>query len=657
MEKTTHLERRQRMIDPLARWSTQESRELYEVESWGKQYFSISPAGTVRVHPTKDPQQFLDLKQLIDTLDRRGIEPPVLVRFAGILQHRLGEINQAFQRAMQESNYQGSYHCIYPIKVNQQRQVVEEIVKFGAPHRTGLEAGSKPELLAVLAIANNETPIICNGFKDDEFIEMAMLARKIGRQIIPVVEKYTELGLILRYAKQIGVRPVIGIRVKLAARGAGRWSASAGYRSKFGLTIAEALRALAELKTHGMEDCLQLLHFHLGSQITNIRHIKGALNEAARIYVELVRSGAGMKFLDVGGGLGIDYDGSQTNFESSVNYTLEEYANDVVYHIRNVCDEADVPHPTLLSESGRAIVAYHSVLVFNVLGVSGFCEDGREETLPPLPEDAEQPLRDMWQTFRDVNARNAIESFHDVQQELEMAMGLFNAGYLSLERRGLAENLYWAVCRKVQKLAREMDYVSEELTGLNAMLADTYFCNFSLFQSIPDSWAIKQLFPVMPIHRLEERPIRNAVLGDITCDSDGKIDQFIDRRDVKRTLALHEPNGQPYHLGVFLLGAYQETLGDLHNLFGDTHAVHVALDDSGEVVIQTVVKGDTVKEVLDYVEFNATELIAQFRTDVESAVRAGRISDKLAGKLMHFYEDGLGGYTYLEEIPEADEGE
>jgi arginine decarboxylase len=397
-----------------------------------------------------------------------------------------------------------------------------------------------------------------------------------------------------------------------------------------------------------MEDCFQLLHFHLGSQIPNIRIVKGALNEAARVYVELVKAGAGLKYLDVGGGLGVDYDGSQTNFESSVNYTLQEYANDVVYHLQSVCDEAKVAHPTIVSESGRAIVAQHSVLVFNVLGVSGFGDEA--VTKSPTP-DMEQPLLDLMETYEGLTTRNAAESYHDAQQALDIAMNLFSGGYLPLEQRSLAENLYWAICLKLQKLVKTMDEVPEDLQSLDESLSDTYFCNFSLFQSIPDSWAIKQLFPIMPIHRLNERPTRHAVLGDITCDSDGKIDQFIDRRDVKRTLPLHSLDGTPYYLGVFLVGAYQEILGDLHNLLGDTHAVHVSLDANDAVVLDAVIKGDSVREVLDYVEFDAGVLLAKLRTDVEAAVRAGRLDYESSGRLLRFYEDGLRGYTYLEERP------
>jgi arginine decarboxylase len=632
--------------EPTERWTVTDARELYDVARWGKGYFSVAANGHLLVHPAKDPTRAIDLKELVDTLVLRGISLPILVRFAEILRHRLQEIHQAFQNAITEHGYQSDYCCVYPIKVNQQRQVVEEVFEYGRPYKFGLEAGSKPELLAVLAIADNETPIICNGFKDDEYIEMVMLAKKIGRRIIPVIEKYTELDLIIRHAERVGVRPTIGLRIKLASRGSGRWKSSGGYRSKFGLTATEALRALEQLNAYGMSDCLELLHFHLGSQITNIRQIKAAVMEAARVYVEMKRSGAGLRYLDVGGGLGIDYDGSQTDFESSVNYTLQEYANDVVHHIQSVCDEADVPHPTIVSESGRAVAAYHSVLVFNVLGVSGF----GEEVLPKeLPENAEQPLIDLQETYQSLSAKNLLESYHDAQQALDAALNLFSLGYLPLSQRCLAESFYWAICRRIQRMARELEYFPEELEGLDAMLSDTYFCNFSLFQSMPDSWAVKQLFPIMPIHRLDEQPLRHGVLGDISCDSDGKIDQFIDRRDVKRTLPLHQFNGDPYYLGAFLLGAYQEILGDLHNLFGDTNAVHVSLDDNGGVILDTVIKGDTVREVLEYVQFNSESLLARFRRDVEAAVREGKMGYEESGRLLRFYEDGLVGYTYLED--------
>jgi arginine decarboxylase len=627
-------------------WSVSDASELYEVSRWGKGYFSVSGAGNVMVHPTKDPSAAIDLKQLADDLQARGINLPVLIRFSDILRHRLSDIHDAFKAAIAQHQYGGRYCCVYPIKVNQQRQVVEEVLNFGAPYRFGLEAGSKPELLAVIAMASNDTPIICNGFKDAEYIETVMLATKMGRNIIPVVEKYTELELILKYSEQVGVRPQIGMRVKLAARGGGRWQGSGGYRSKFGLTVGEILHGLDVLKQRGMSDCFKLLHFHLGSQIPNIRIVKHALNEAARIYTELHKVGAGLQYLDVGGGLGVDYDGSQTNFESSTNYTLEEYANDVVYHIQTVCDDAGVPHPTIVSESGRAVVAYHSVLIFNVLGVSGFGGNGGPKL--PNPEEVEQPLIDLTDTFNNLTTRNALEGYHDAQQALDMALNLFSGGYLPLTQRVQAETLYWAILLKLQKLVQQMDEVPEDLQNLNEQLSSTYFCNFSLFQSIPDSWAIKQLFPVMPIHRLQERPTEHAVLGDITCDSDGKIDQFIDRRDVKRTLPLHAFNDDPYYLGVFLVGAYQEILGDMHNLFGDTHAVHIRLDGNGNVVLEAVIKGDTVREVLAYVEFDAEMLLHRMHLDLESAVRENRLDLEQSGRLLRFYESGLQGYTYLE---------
>ena len=627
-------------------WETADAADLYEVARWGAGYFSVGANGHLLIHPDKTPTKSIDLKALVDRLQVRGIDLPILLRFAEILQHRLGEIHGVFSSAMRESGYQGGYCCVYPIKVNQQRQVVEEVLRFGRAYGFGLEAGSKPELLAVIALADNETPIICNGFKDAEFIETAMLAHKIGRHIIPVVERFSELQLVIDAAEKIGVRPRIGMRVKLASRGSGRWQSSGGFRSKFGLTASELVQGLDLLADRGMEDCLQLLHFHQGSQITNIRHIKAALTEAARIYTELVKRGAGLRYLDVGGGLGVDYDGSQTNFESSVNYSLQEYANDVVSHIQTACDEAGVPHPTIVSESGRAIVAYHSMLIFSVLGVSE--QGGKSEIVEP-PADAEQPLHDLWETHQNINVRNLLESYHDAQQSLDTAMNLFASGYLPIEQRSAVENLYWAICRRITRLTKGLDFVPEELEALQATLSDTYFCNFSLFQSMPDSWAIKQLFPVMPIHRLAERPTRSAVLGDITCDSDGKIDQFIDRRDVKRTLPLHAWKNEPYYLGAFLIGAYQEILGDLHNLFGDTNAVHVSTDDRGEVVVDAVIKGDTVREVLDYVEFEPDLLVQRLRDSLEQAVREGRISDGQAGRFLRFYEEGLGGYTYLEE--------
>lgn len=633
--------------DMLDRWKLSDAFETYRVNEWGKGYFGINNLGNVTVMPTKEPDASIDLKELIDQLQARGIQLPILVRFTDILRHRVSEIHAAFQRSIEEFDYKGKYCCVYPIKVNQQRQVVEEILDFGKPFQFGLEAGSKPELLAVMALTNGgNTPIICNGFKDEEFIHMTMLARKIGKNIIPVVEKFTELELIVRQAEITGVRPVIGIRAKLAARGAGRWRSSAGYRSKFGLTLTEMLEAVDYLKQRGMVDCLQLVHFHLGSQITNIRSIKAALTEVGRVYTEMHRIGANVNYIDVGGGLGIDYDGSQSDFESSINYTLQEYANDVVFRIKSVCDEAGVPHPTIISESGRAMVGYHSLLVFDVVGVSNF---DRYTVPPQIPDDGPQQLADLFAIFQDLKKKNLQESYHDALQAVDEAVTMFNLGTINIEQRALIERLFWAVCSKILRMVRELDYTPEELQGLESMLSDTYFCNFSVFQSMPDSWAIKQLFPIMPIHRLNESPTRKAVLGDITCDSDGKIDQFIDLRDVRNTLQLHEFTGQPYYLGAFLLGAYQEILGDLHNLFGDTNAVHVSLDENNHLNIDEVIKGDTVREVLAYVQYKADELTDRIRKDVEKAVKLGTISIAESREFLDFYQSGLEGYTYLEE--------
>lgn len=629
----------------LERWTTHDAAELFGVERWGNGYFSISPDGNVLVHPDRNPDRSIDIKELIDRLKQRGVELPILLRFDGILKDRLAQLNSAFTTAIDAHNYQGKYRCVYPIKVNQQRRVVEKVLEYSTAHGFGLEAGSKPELLAVVAMADPATPIICNGFKDATFIKLAMLAQKIGRTVIPVVEKFSELELILEQAEKIGVRPQIGMRVKLAARGAGRWKESAGAKSKFGLTITEVLRGLEILEQHGMADCFDLLHFHLGSQISNIRQIKQALVEAGRIYAHLKRRGAGLQFVDIGGGLGVDYDGSRTNFHSSMNYNLQEYANDVIYHFQTVCDDEQVPHPDIISESGRAVAAYHSVLVFNVLGVSQ-----HQEQLPQsLPDDAELPLRTLHETYADLDVRNLLESYHDAQSAYESVLNLFNTGHVSLEQRSIAENLYWAICDRIRHMAVELEHVPEEFANLDRMLSDTYFANFSLFQSIPDSWAIKQLFPVMPIHKLDASPDRHAVIGDVTCDSDGKIDQFIDLRDVKRTLRLHRFNGEPYYLGAFLVGAYQEILGDLHNLFGDTNAAHVDVLENGEISLEAIVKGDSVRDVLQYVQFDGTDLIHRLQSAVEQAVRENAINNQEAGDFVKSYEKALAGYTYLEE--------
>ncbi|MFM2002668.1 MAG: Biosynthetic arginine decarboxylase [Planctomycetota bacterium] len=627
-------------------WTVADSAETYRLERWGCGYFSISPEGKLRVHPGTGPDQSIELEALVQRVQQRGLDLPILFRFNGILRDRLQQLHDCFQRAIDDHQYQGNYRCVFPIKVNQQRDVVQKIAQYGREFGFGLEAGSKPELLAVVAMADAQMPIVCNGFKDDEFIQMALFAQQIGRTVIPVVEKFTELERIIRLAGQIGVRPKIGFRVKLAARGEGRWKSSGGYRSKFGLTVTEVLKAHAYLKERQMEDCFKLLHFHPGSQITNIGRLKSAINEAVRIYVDLHKRGAGLEFLDIGGGLGVDYDGSQSNAESSMNYTMQEYANDVVYQVQTVCDDAGVPHPGLITESGRAVAAHHSVLVFNCLGSA---RQVHTEQLPQsLPEEYEQPVWDLFNCYQELLAgeRDILEAFHDAKASLELAMNLFSGGYLPLDQRALGESLFFAICQRVRDEASKLDDLPEELQSLDPMLSDIYFGNFSLFQSMPDSWAIGQLFPVMPIHRLGEEPTRHAVLGDITCDSDGKIDCFIGNRKAKETILLHTIDNKPYYLGAFLVGAYQEILGDLHNLFGDTHAVHVDMGGD-QAIIANIVKGDTVSEVLRYVQFDDRELIEKLQEAVEQAVQAGRIDNRQAGDVIRYYEQALGNYTYL----------
>jgi arginine decarboxylase len=631
-------------------WNARESAKLYGIDRWGQKYFSVNDEGNVVAHPTKEPGVAIDLKKLVDELKQRDLQLPLLIRFTDILKDRVKLVHDAFFKAIKDNDYKGQYRCVYPIKVNQQRHVVEEILHFGKPYSFGLEAGSKPELLAVLAIVEDDaTPIICNGFKDDEFIEAVILATKIGKNIIPVVEKFSELELIAKYAKLHNVKPSIGVRVKLSARGAGRWQESGGARSKFGLFINEVVQALEYLRKNDLGDCLNLLHFHLGSQINNIRSVKHAIIELTRVYTELQRMGAGLQYIDVGGGLGVDYDGSKTSFESSINYSLQEYANDVVYHVREICDQAGVAHPTIISESGRAMVAYHSVLVFNVLGWSGFNRFEIPATLNKEDRaNMPAPVVNLFDTYHGLSETNYAEYYHDAQLAKEEVLNLFNLGYCSLEQRSLAERLYYALCSKVNKIVRAMDFIPEEFEDLEAMLSDTYFCNYSVFQSMPDSWAIDQLFPVMPIHRLNEEPTCRGILADITCDSDGKVDRFIGTRCVKSVLELHPYQHDDYFLAVFLVGAYQEILGDLHNLFGDTNAVHVTVGPDGNASIDEVIEGDTVREVLQYVQFSVEDLMRQMRKTVERALREKKITLDESRVLLKFYEQGLKGYTYLE---------
>jgi arginine decarboxylase len=635
-------------------WTVEDALELYQVPKWGQGYFEVNAAGHVVVRPYATPDAEIDLFELVQGLRERDLTTPVVVRFSEILRHRLTKLHEAFARAIEENEYRNRYCAVFPIKVNQQRLVVEEVYRYGAEFNFGLEAGSKPELLAVMAMTEDapQRIIICNGFKDDSYIEAVILATKLGRTIIPVVENFGELDLILRHSKKYQVRPRIGVRVKLASEGAGRWRDSAGEKSKFGLFVSEILELVNILKSQGMLDCLELVHCHPGSQLHDIRRVKDAINELAHVYAELKLLGAGLKYIDIGGGLGVDYDGSGTNFESSMNYTMNEYASDVVYRIASVCNARQIEHPIIVSESGRATAAHHSVLVFNALGSSAldqFRVAGRIEEDYCGSEVLPQPVLDLFEAYRSVSARRLVECYHDALQAREQALQMFKLGLLSLELRGLSERLYWATCSKIRDLCRKLDTVPEELENLELILSDTYFCNFSVFQSLPDSWAIGQLFPIMPIHRLTEKPTRNAVLADITCDSDGKIDRFVSQRDVKRTLELHELKpGEEYYLAAFLVGAYQETLGDLHNLFGDTHVVHIRLHDEGGWWIEEIVKGDTARKVLSYMQYDVDRLYPQLVRDCERAVREGRMTLAESQALRRFYENELNGYTYLE---------
>ncbi len=633
------------------RWSVADSNELYAIKHWGAGYFGINEKGNVMVHPAGPATPSFDLKELVDEVRRRGISLPLLIRFTDVLRSRVVHLNEAFRKAISEHNYKGQYRGVYPIKVNQHRYVAEQITDAGKPFNYGLEAGSKPELLAVMALLEDpEALIICNGYKDEEYVETALYASKLGRRVVMVVEKPSELMLIAEVARKTGIKPRLGMRVRLSTRGAGKWEASGGDRSKFGLSSGELMDAISFLRETGLMDSFELLHFHLGSQISNIRNVKNALREVGRFYVEVLRLGAPLQYIDVGGGLGVDYDGSQTNFASSMNYTTEEYANDVVFSVMEACDAAQVPHPNLVSESGRAVVAHHAMLVTEVLGNSGF-------DVPPmpegLPENSPHVVKNLHAAFRDVTNKNLLETYHDATEYKDEVLTLFSLGHLTLEQRVLAENLFWSICHKILRIAKEAGDLAEELETLEHMLSDTYFCNFSVFQSLPDSWAIDQLFPIMPIHRLLERPTRRAVLADITCDSDGKIEKFIDKREVKDDIQLHALNDDEYYLGIFLVGAYQEILGDLHNLFGDTHTIQVSLAPGGGYLIDRVVEGDTVTEVLNYVAYNKDDLIAKVRGFTETALRAGRINLDESRQILRVYEAGLAGYTYLEREVDA----
>ena len=627
-------------------WTVKDSASLYNIAGWSSGYFTINDAGHVEAAPSGPDGPRIDLHDLVLDLERRGLLLPLLIRFPDILDHRVRHLFGCFGTAIREHGFNGRYRGVYPIKVNQQFHVVEELVRFGRPYGLGLEAGSKPELLAGLALLDSpDALLVLNGYKDVEYIETALLAQRVGRYPIIVIDRFRELGRVIQVSQRLGIRPHIGVRAKLSAKGAGKWIESGGDRSKFGLSSAEIVMLLDQLREAEMLDCLEMLHFHIGSQVSSVAAFQDALREASRIYVELAKSGAALRFFDAGGGLGVDYDGSSTNWASSTNYSVQEYASDVVAAIHEACESNGLPHPDLLTESGRALVAHHSVLVFNVLDVNQVLVG---EAPPAMDEDAPPVLRQMAETWRSVTRKNFQEAYHDALQLKEEATSLFNVGLLDLRGRARVEQLFRGCCEAILKVIRDLDYVPDDLEGLEKGLADTYYGNFSVFQSVPDHWAVKQLFPILPLHRLNQRPSRRGVIADLTCDSDGKIDQFIDLRDVKSALELHPFDGSPYFLGVFLVGAYQETLGDLHNLFGDTNAVHVALDPAGYRIAH-VVKGDSVTEVLGYVQYSKDYLVQRMRQANQEALRPGRLAFEESALLTRRYEEGLEGYTYLEE--------
>ena len=624
-------------------WTTEDSRELYNVDGWGIGYFGINPRGHVTVHPTKDPERGLDLFELATDLEQQGVGLPVLLRFSDILRTRIETLTERFRTAIREFEYRGGYTTVYPIKVNQQRHVVEEIVAFGEPHGVGLEVGSKPELMAVLALAERtDHLIVCNGYKDEEYVRLALMGQKLGHKVLLVLEKISEVDILLKVAREMEVEPTAGVRVKLSTAGAGKWSESAGEKSKFGLNSSQLVRVLDKLEAAGKLGILRMLHFHLGSQIPDIRNVKLGMTEVSRFYVELRQLGVEIEYVDVGGGLGVDYDGSRSTTHASVNYSIQEYANDIIYSLAEACREAEVPMPHVISESGRALTAHHALLLINVIDL----ETQIAETPQEVPEESHLLVHELSATYKELDERNLREVYHDATFAKEQMQTHFNSGTLTLRDRAHGERLYLAIMNRVAHLAAaDPEEYEDILPELSAILVDRYFCNFSLFQSLPDSWAIDQLFPIMPVHRLDEEPTRRGTLQDMTCDSDGKIDRFVGWRKAKPSLELHTfRHEEPYVLGIFLTGAYQEILGDLHNLFGDTNAVHVRLTDGG-YEIGDLVHGDTVTEVLNYVQFNSQDLIATFRRKVQ---KARGISRAEANAFIADYIAGLAGYTYLE---------
>ena len=630
----------------MRKWRIEDSEELYNITGWGTSYFSINDAGHVVVTPRRDGVT-VDLKELVDELQLRDVASPMLLRFPDILDNRIEKMSSCFKQAAEEYGYKAENFIIYPIKVNQMRPVVEEIISHGKKFNLGLEAGSKPELHAVIAVnTDSDSLIVCNGYKDESYIELALLAQKMGKRIFLVVEKMNELKLIAKMAKQLNVQPNIGIRIKLASSGSGKWEESGGDASKFGLTSSELLEALDFLESKGMKDCLKLIHFHIGSQVTKIRRIKTALREASQFYVQLHSMGFNVEFVDIGGGLGVDYDGTRSsNSEGSVNYSIQEYVNDSISTLVDVSDKNGIPHPNIITESGRALTAHHSVLIFEVLETATLPEWDDEEEIAPDAHELVQELYGIWDSL---NQNKMLEAWHDAQQIREEALDLFSHGIVDLKTRAQIERLYWSITREINQIAGGLKHAPDEFRGLSKLLADKYFCNFSLFQSLPDSWAIDQIFPIMPIQRLDEKPERSATLQDITCDSDGKIANFISTRNVSHYLPVHTlKKTEPYYVAVFLVGAYQEILGDMHNLFGDTNAVHVSVNEKG-YNIEQIIDGETVAEVLDYVQYNPKKLVRTLETWVTKSVKEGKISLEEGKEFLSNYRSGLYGYTYLE---------
>ena len=632
----------------MRKWKVDDSIELYNINSWGKDYFSVNDEGNIIVRP-KEGGPEVDLRKLMDELQLHDISLPLLLRFPDILNNRITKISKCFDRAAKEYDYKAESYIVYPIKVNQMRPVVEELISHGNNYHVGLEAGSKPELHAVLSLNfDSNSMIICNGYKDESYIKLALLAHKMGRKIFLVVEKMMELRTIARLSKSMGIKPNIGIRIKLASSGSGKWEESGGDISKFGLNSSELIDALDLLRREGMEDCFKLIHFHIGSQVTNIRRIKTALKEATQFYAQLRKGGYNIEFVDIGGGLGVNYDGSHSAISgNSINYSIQEYVNDAVYSIVDICQKNDLVQPNLIIESGRSLTAHHSILVFEVLARTQLPAFGEDEV---IGDDAHELVRDLYDIWNKLTPNRLIEQWHDAMQAREDVLELFNIGLVDLNTRAKVERLFWSIAREVNSMVNKSKHAPEELRSISRSLPDKYFCNFSLFQSLPDSWAIDQVFPVVPLSRLNEPPTCSATLQDITCDSDGKIDNFISTSNNAYHLPVHElKEGEPYYIGVFLVGAYQEILGDLHNLFGDTNAVHISIKDD-EYVVDKIIEGETIADVLDYVQFDHKRMVRAIEIWVSKSVKSGVITLDEGKEFISNYRSGLYGYTYLEPM-------